>query len=184
MNGTWMRVGMAAALVVALATIAAAWADEPVRSGVAAGPHEAYQIVCEILEDTSWMDEGIMHIRNRKLASVVISDSIAHAGTGTIVSSADIDTVSGHLVYAGNLEIRPEALDGHWTGVFTMLVDDDGLRGQAVLHGNGPDLDGMYVVADLVPLPPAALEGFADACGGQMPIAGTRAVGAYYRLRP
>ena len=65
-----------------------------------------------------------------------------------------------------------------------MLVDDDGLRGQSVLHGNGPDLGGMYVVADLAPLPPAQLEGFADACGGRAPIAGTRAVGAYVRLRP
>jgi len=184
MNGTWMRIGWAAALVVALGAIAAAWANDPVESGVVAGPHEAYQIVCEILEDESWMDDGIMHIRNRRLASVVISDSIAHAGTGTIVSSADIDTVSGHMVYTGTLEIRPEALDGHWGGVWTILIDDAGLRGQAMLHGNGPDLDGWYVVADLTPLPPAVLETFADACGGQAPIAGTRAVGAYYRLRP
>ncbi len=185
MNGTRLHLGSALALLVAVVGTALVLAvDEPGEGAVMAGPHEAYQIVCAILEDESWTDDGIMHIRNRKLASVVISDSIAHAGVGTIVSSADIDTVSGHLVYAGTLEIRPEALDGSWSGVFFMLIDDAGLRGQAVLHGNGPDLDGMYVVSDLTPLPPAELEGFASACGGSPAIAGTRAVGTYHRLRP
>ncbi len=184
MNRYWVHVGVALALLVAVQGAAPVPAVDPAQSSVMAGPHEAYQIVCAILEDESWMDDGIMHIRNRRLASVVISDHVAHAGTGTIVSSADIDTVSGHMVYAGTLEIRPEALDGHWSGVFTMLIDGGGLRGQAVLHGNGPDLDGMYVVSDLAPLPPTELERFAEACGGNPPVAGTRAVGAYYRLRP
>ena len=184
MNRTRIPMGLALALLVAVHSSALVLAVDPIEGSVMTGPHEAYQIVCAILEDESWTDDGIMHIRNRRLASVVISDSSAHAGTGTIVSSADIDTVSGHMVYAGTLEIRPEALDGYWSGVFSMLVDDDGLRGQAVLHGNGPDLEGMYVVSDLTPLPPARLEGFAAACDGNPPIAGTHAVGAYYRLRP
>ena len=184
MNRKRAIIGLALALFVTVHSAAPLQAVDPIESSVMAGPHEAYQIVCAILEDESWMHDGIMHIRNRRLASVVISDSIAHAGTGTIVSSADIDTVSGHMVYAGTLEIRPDALDGFWSGVFTILIDDDGLRGQAVLHGNGPDLEGMYVVSDLTPLPPARLEGFAAACDGNPPIAGTHAVGAYYRLRP
>ena len=184
MNRACMHMGVALALIVAVQSTGPVLAVDPIEGSVMAGPHEAYQIVCAILEDESWMDDGMMHIRNRRLASVVISDSIAHAGTGTIVSSADIDTVSGHMVYAGSLEIRPEALDGYWSGVFTILIDDDGLRGQAVLLGNGPDLEGMYVVSDLAPLPPAQLEGFAAACDGNPPIAGTRAVGAYFRLRP
>ena len=184
MNRKRTFMGLALALFVAVHSAALVLAVDPVEGSVMAGPHEAYQIVCAILEDESWMDDGIMRIRNRRLASVVISDDIAHAGTGTIESSAAIDTVSGHMVYAGTLEIRPEALDGYWSGVFTMLVDDDGLRGQAVLHGNGPDLEGMYVLSDLAPLPPAQLAGFAAACDGNPPIAGTRAVGAYFRLRP
>ncbi|MFN2323554.1 MAG: hypothetical protein ABR510_11425 [Trueperaceae bacterium] len=184
MKRTWVWLGMVLVSVAAMGFLVAVWAEDPIATGVVAGPHEAHQIVCAILEDDSRMDDGIMHIRNRKLASVVLSDHVAHAGTGTIVSSADIDTVNGRFVYAGNLEIRPDALDGYWTGVFTMVMDGDGLRGQSVLHGNGPDLEGLYVVADLTPLPPAELAGFADACGGNPPIAGTRAVGAYYRLRP
>jgi hypothetical protein len=53
-----------------------------------------------------------------------------------------------------------------------------------VLLGNGVDLDGMFVVSTITPLPPAQLETFAYACGGRAPIAGTYAVGAYHRLRP
>ena len=184
MHGTGARTGLALALIVALSALASVWADTAAQAVVVEGPHEAYQIVCEILEDESWLDDGIMHIRNRRLASVVISDHVAHAGTGTIVSSADIDTQSGRMVYAGTLEIRPEALDGYWSGTWTMLVDDTGLQGQAVLLGNGVDLDGMFVVSTITPLPPAQLETFAYACGGRAPIAGTHAVGAYHRLRP
>ena len=185
MKRAWMRSLLALAVVVAAGFLAAVWADDPVASdAVVAGPHEAYQIVCAILEDESWTEDGVMHIRNRKLASVVISESVAHAGTGSIVSSADVDTVTGHMVYLGNLEIRPDALDGYWSGVWTMLLDADGLRGQAMLLGNGPDLDGLYIVSDIAPLPPDVLATYAYACGGNPPIAGTHAVGAYYRLRP
>ncbi len=184
MNGTWTRMALAAVLVVAFSTLAAVLADDPVDRGVVAGPHEAYQITCETLEDDSWVDDGIMHVRNRKMASVVISDHVAHAGTGTVISSADIDTSNGRLVQSGTFEIRPEAIDGTWTGVFTMLIDDDGPQGRAMAHGNGPDLEGMYVVSELTPLSPAELEGFADACGGSPPIGGKHAVGTYYRLRP
>ncbi len=185
MKRAWMRSVLVLAAVVAAGFLAWVWADDPVASdSVVAGPHEAYQIVCAILEDDSWTEDGVMHVRNRKLASVVVSENVAHAGTGTIISSADIDTVNGHMVYTGTLEIRPDALDGYWTGVFTMVRDADGLRGQSVLLGNGPDLDGLYVVADLAPLPPPELATFAETCGGNPPIAGSHAVGAYYPLRP
>lgn len=184
MQRTWVRTGLVLAAIVVLGALTAVLADTAAQSAVGPGPHEAYQIVCEILEDEMWMDDGIMHIRNRRLASVVISDHAAHAGTGAIVSNGDIDTVSGRLVYTGTLEIRPAALDGHWSGSWTIVNDGTGPNGQVVLLGNGPDLDGMYVVSSLTPLPPAVLETFADACGGRTPIAGTHAVGAYHRLRP
>ena len=183
MRGPWARTGLALALIVALSALASVWADTAAQGAVEVGPHEAYQIVCEILEDESWMDDGVMHIRNRRLASVVISDHAAHAGTGTIVSNGDHDTQGGHMVYAGTLEIRPDALDGYWAGSWSMVMDADGLRGQAVLLGNGA-FDGMYIVSAITPLPPAQLETFAYACGGRAPIAGTHAVGAYHRLRP
>lgn len=184
MRRSWTRTAFALTALLLLAARTTVLADDAAHSVVEPGPFEAYQIVCEILEDESWMDDGIMHIRHRMLASVVVSDQAAHAGTGTIVSSGDIDTVNGTFVYAGTLEIRPDAFDGHWSGTWNMLLDGAaGLRGQAVLLGNGA-FDGMYVVSSLAPLPPAQLETFAAACGGRAPIAGSYALGAYHRLRP
>lgn len=110
MHGPWARTGQVLALIVASSALASVWAEAAGQGVVPEVPHEACPIMCEIREDERLTDDGIMDIRDRRLAGVVVSDHVAHAGTGTIVSIGDIDAQSGRMVYAGKLEIRPEVL--------------------------------------------------------------------------
>lgn len=178
-----VRVGLAfavLALSIAAVVVAAGHADV-VDVGES---FTAHNLACRLLDEDVWVEDGIRHVRGRVSASVVLSESPSHAGTGTLVANADVDTETGHGTFHGALEIRPIAFDGYWAGQWAVVVDADGSRGQAVLLGHGPDLEGLYVVSDLVFLPPDVRAEFASACGGDVPFAGTRAVATVHRLMP
>ena len=174
-------------LVLALAA-AMAWVMLfPVASPVAAGANreifEAYNIVCPpIVSQKMWVsDDGILHIRERVLNSVVSSASIYHNGTGQIISNANIDLVTMYGEYHGTLAIYPTAINGYWAGSWVLQITPAGQNGHARLQGYG-DLEGWQIKAELTYLPPSVLAGFSVLCGGTQPLAGTRTNG--YILKP
>jgi hypothetical protein len=165
------------ALVLALAVLFLA--ARPATAGTVRHEFDAYNLACTIVsQDRMWTsDDGIMHVQNRVLASVVQSDSPYHNGTGQITSSVNMFP-SGYLTYHGMLEIYPAAYPGnHWAGHFAIQINEDGAGGIARLQGYGPDLDGLLVKADLTPLPPPVLAGFLVCPGGTAPIAGVHSHG-------
>jgi hypothetical protein len=142
-------------------------------------PMDNYNIACTIHSQTMWVSEDgkILHIRNRVITGAVESDGDYHEGATYIVSNANIDLTTGYGNYWGTLEIYPYAYpDGHWAGHWVMHVNEGQNGGIARLQGYD-ELDGLLTKSDLTPLPPDQLPNYAYLCGGNLPIAGTHAVG-------
>lgn len=134
-----------------------------------------YNIACSIESQNFWVsDDGVVHIRDRVLTSVVTSDSEYHAGPGHIYANANIsDPATGIGTYFGSLDIYPTAhSDGYWFGHWSMQITENGYHGIARLKGYG-SLEGMSSFASLAPLPPQVLANFKSLCGGNQPVAGT-----------
>jgi hypothetical protein len=107
----------------------------------------------------------------------VDSDSAYHEGTTRMVANANIDLTTGYGNYWGTLEISPYAYtEGHWSGHWSMQVNEGKVGGIARLHGYG-ELDGLLSKADLAPIPPPFLPPYAYLCNDTTPVSGAHAVG-------
>jgi hypothetical protein len=169
------RLSMALALVAFLAMGIASVGVSPAVAGTVTVDTEAYNVVCEVLDfGTYWVSEdGVHHLRNRVLRSVVISENEYHNGTGKIYANFNMDPAAGVMTYFGNLEIHPADFpDNYWAGSYTIQIVPSGADGIARLKGYGSDLAGWKIRSNLTPLTPAELAGFAYACDGNTPISG------------
>lgn len=169
------------AAVVIMVAIAVALVVHPAAAGVTRVDFENYNIACSIVSQTVWFsDDGVVHVRDRVLNSVVTSTSEYHAGPGHIYGNANItDPLTGIGSYFGTLDIYPTAHpDGYWFGNWTMEITQNGSQGIARLKGYG-SLDGMLSFASLTPLTPTELANYKILCGGTQPVAGTYVLGYY-----
>ena len=183
MNKNIIRSSLILALITAITWVMLFPVVTPAAASANRETFEAYNIVCPpIVRQKMWVsDDGILHIRDRVLNSVVQSTSMYHAGTGQIISNANIDPATGYGEFHGTLTIYPTAVDGYWAGSWVLQITSAGQNGHARLQGYG-DLEGWQIKAELTYLPPPVLAGFSDLCGGTQPIAGTRSNG--YILKP
>lgn len=171
------RISLVLPLLIAFALVTASLVASPAAAGTTRTDFVAYNIVCEILDPgVFWVDEdGIQHLRDRVLRSVVISDNEYHNGTGKIYPNFNFDPVAGVMTYFGTLEIYPAAFeDNYWAGSWSLQVVPNRASGIARLKGYGSDFSGWLIKSNLTPLTPAELAGFAYACGGSVPISGVR----------
>ncbi|MGC9333815.1 MAG: hypothetical protein ACP5JJ_06695 [Anaerolineae bacterium] len=177
MKGTILRWSLVLALVAILAMFGAPLAARPAAAATIRIPIDNYNVNCVILSQTTpWVEDGILHIRDRVMSGVVESDGPYHQGTGHMVANANIDLATLYGSYWGTLEIYPDAYpDGHWAGSFAMQVNEGRAAGIARLQGYG-SLNGLATKSDLVPLTPAQLADYAYLCSGK-PISGAHAVG-------
>jgi hypothetical protein len=177
MKGSILRWSLILALVAILAMFGAPLAISPVAAGTIRIPVDNYNVNCAILSQTMWISEGgILHIRDRVMEGMVLSDGDYHQGTGHMVANANINLATMYGSYWGTLEIYPDAYpDGHWAGSFAMQVNEGKASGIARLQGYG-ELNGLATKSELTPLMPAELAAYADLCGGP-PISGAHAVG-------
>jgi hypothetical protein len=167
--------------VVTIAVISLALIVHPAAAEATRVDFVNYNIACSIQSQNMWVSEGgIVHIRNRVLASVVTSTSDYFAGPGHIYSNANIfDPATGIGTYFGALDIYPtDHSDGYWAGNWSIQITATGYQGIARLKGYG-SLEGMSVFSSLTPLSPPVLATFANLCGGNQPVAGTSVVGYY-----
>jgi hypothetical protein len=164
---------------VVLVLLALFLAAKPAAAGTDWMEFEAFNIQCSV-EDPGeqWVsDDGILHIRDMVYRAVVVSESPTHNGTARIVASVNRDLATGFLTLHSTLEIHPVAYpDGYWSGVSSMQINDGRAGGIARLRGYG-ELEGRLIKAELTPLPPQVLAGFAYACDGNMPLGGVRSQG-------
>ena len=183
MNKKVFRSSLVLALIIALAWVMLFPVATPAAAGADRETFEAYNIVCPpIVSQKMWVsDDGILHIRDRVLNSVVQSTSMYHDGTGQIISNANIDPATGYGEFHGTLAIYPAAVEGYWAGSRVLQITSAGQNGHARLKGHG-ELEGWQIKAELTYLPPPVLAGFSSLCGGIQPIAGTRSNG--YILKP
>lgn len=175
MKTSMFRLSMTLALVAFFAMGIAPVGVNPAIAGTVTVDTEAYNVVCEILDlGTFWVSEdGVQHLRDRVLRSVVISENEYHNGTGKIYANFNMDPATGVMTYFGNLDIYPAAYpENYWAGSFNMQIVPSGASGIARLMGYGSDLSGWKIKSNLTPLTPAELAGFAYACGGKIPISG------------
>jgi hypothetical protein len=176
MKGTLSRMSLILALVGILFMVGAPQAAGPVAAATLRIPFDNYNVNCAILSQTMWVEDGILHIRNRVMEGVVLSDGPYHQGTGHMVANANIDLATFYGSYWGTLEIYPEAYpEGYWAGSFSMQVNEGKVGGIARLQGFGV-LNGYAAKSELSPLMPAQLAEYAYLCGGP-PISGAHAVG-------
>ena len=177
MKSTILRWSLILALVAVLALLNAPLAVSPVAAATIRIPFDNYNVNCTILSQTMWVEDGILHIRNRVMEGAVESDGPYHQGTGHMVANANIHLATGYGTYWGTLEIYPDDYpDGYWAGSWSMQVNRGHAGGIARLQGYG-QLDGLSSKAELSPLTPPELEAFADLCGGNTPVSGAHAGG-------
>jgi hypothetical protein len=179
-----LRLSLVLALVVAAVMAAGTMAIRPAAAGTIRIPIDNYNVNCTILSQTMWVEDGILHIRNRVMEGLVFSDSDTHTGTGSMVANANIDLATGYGNFWGTLEIYPDAYpEGHWAGSFSMQVNEGHSSGIARLQGYG-ELNGLSTKAALAPLTPGELASYAEACNCPVPpgpfpcpVSGANAVG-------
>lgn len=163
------------AVLVLLALFLAA---KPAAAGTDWMEFEAFNIQCSV-EDPGeqWVsDDGILHVRDIVYRAVVVSESPTHNGTARIVS-VNRDPSTGFMALHSTLESYPVAYpDGYWAGVSSLQINEGHASGIARLRGYG-ELEGRLIKAELTPLPPPVLAGFADACDGNLPLGGVRSQG-------
>ena len=177
MKSTLSRWSLILAVVAVLAVVNSPLAASPAADGTIRTPFDNYNVNCVIHSQTMWVEDGVLHIRNRVMSGVVQSDGPYHQGTGRMVANANIDLATMYGNYWGTLEIHPTAYpEGHWAGSFSMQVTEGKVGGKARLQGYG-SLDGLASKSDLAPLMPTQLAAKADLCGGNQPISGAHAVG-------
>ena len=175
MKNNIVRLSLIVALVVVLGLVSAL-AVSPAVAATIRTPFENYNINCTVLSQTMWVEDGILHIRNRVMEGVVLSDGPYHEGTGHMVANANIDLTTMYGSYWGTLDIQPDAYpDGHWVGSWALQVNEGKTGGIARMQGYG-ELNGLSAQSELTPLTPDELAGYAYLCGGQ-PISGANAVG-------
>ena len=177
MKSTISHLSLVLALVAVLGMVNAPLAATPAVAATIRIPFDNYNINCVILSQTMWVEDGILHIRDRVMEGRVESDGDYHTGRGAMVANANIDLATGYGTYHGTLEIYPDAYpDGHWAGSWSMQVTPGKASGIARLQGYG-ELNGLSSKADLSPLMPAGLPAFAHLCDGNTPVSGAHAVG-------
>jgi len=177
MKSTVLRWSLVLALVAVLVMVSAPLGARPVAAETIRIPIDNYNVNCVIVSQTPpWVEDGILHIRNRDMTGYVLSNSDTHEGTGHMVANANIELATGYGSYWGTLEIYPYAYpDGYWAGSFSMQVNEGKVGGKARLQGYG-SLNGLATKSDLMPLTPDQLGDYAYLCGGP-PISGAHAVG-------
>ena len=171
------RISLVLPLLIAFALVTASLVASPAAAGTTRTDLVAHNIVCEVLDwGVFWVDEdGIQHLRDRVLRSVVISDNEYHNGTGKIYPNFNFDPVAGVMTYFGTLEIYPTAFkDNYWAGSFSLQVVPSRASGIARLQGYGEELNGLSIKSNRTPLTYDQLTEFAYACGGEQPISGVR----------
>ena len=131
MNKKVFRSSLVLALIVALAWVMLFPVATPAAAGADRETFEAYNIVCPpIVSQKMWVsDDGIVHIRDRVLNSVVSSASEYHNGTGQIISNANIDSATGYGEFHGSLAIYPTAKNGYWAGSWVLQITPAGQSG-------------------------------------------------------
>ncbi|HSF79672.1 MAG TPA: hypothetical protein VLA49_00460 [Anaerolineales bacterium] len=181
MKTTKLHIKLIFSVAIITAMISMALMVYPASAEATRVEFQNYNIACTITSQTLWVsDDGIVHIRDRVLNSVVTSNSNYFAGPGHIFANANIsDPVNGIGTYFGTLDIYPTAYpEGHWFGHWSMQITENGYQGIARLKGYG-DLEGMLSFSKLTPLPPTVLANFKGLCGGNQPVAGTYVEGYY-----
>jgi hypothetical protein len=164
-------------IVAGLAIVATFLAANPASARTIRTDFDNYNVNCTIVSQTMWVEDGILHIRDRDMFGVVESDGPYHQGTGHMLMNANIDLATGYGNFWGSLEIYPDAFpNGYWAGTASMVVNEGNVGGIARLQGYG-ELSGLLAQSELAPLTPAELESFAYLCGGNQPVSGAHAVG-------
>jgi len=174
MKKLWRLVLVLVAVFAALTAFASA---NPATAATTRVPFNNININCDIVSQTMWVEDGILHIRDRIMEGAVDSDGDYHEGSTRMVANANIDLATGYGSYWGTLEIYPNAYpEGYWSGHWSVQVNKGKVGGIARLKGYG-EIDGLLSKADLTPIPPPLLPTYAYLCNGSTPVSGAHAVG-------
>ena len=173
------RMSLVLALVAILAVVTVSLSASPVAAGTTRIPIVNYFISCEqVAVERVWVEDGVKHVRGRELAAEVRSNEDFHAGSATNWANANVILATGYGTFWGELEMRPDAYPGGWwEGHFAIQGLPGDQTGIARLKGYG-DLAGYLTKTEVKHMSGAALHAqFPDACGGNVPLGGSRAEG-------
>lgn len=173
------RLRLVLALAAMLVMVSAPLVVSPVAAKTIRIPIVNHFISCEQVGiERVWTEGGVRHVRGRELAAEVRSNEDFHAGSATNWANANVILATGYGTFWGELEMHPDAYPGSgWTGHFAIQGLPGDQTGIARLKGYG-DLAGYLTKTEVKHMSgPALLAEFPDACGGNMPLGGSRAEG-------
>ena len=179
MRSTVARLSLILALAAVLAMLGAPLAVGSAAAGTTWIPIENYFLSCTVVSvEKVWTEGGVMHVRGRELAGEVISDREFHTGPATNWANANVNLETGYATFHGKLEMRPTAFpEGWWEGNFSIQGLPGEQTGIARLKGYGT-MEGYLTKTAVTHMPGWKLHDlFPEACGGNEPIGGSRAVG-------
>jgi hypothetical protein len=184
MKKTITQISLIITLVAVVFILSGQVTARPVEAQTTRIPIVNYFLSCEeVTVERAWVADGVKHVRGRYLVGEVISTEAYHTGPAVNIANANVVMATKHGTFFGKLEMRPEAYpDGWWEGSFTIQGLPGDQTGIARLKGYG-SLEGYSTKTVVTHMSGPALQAlFPDACGGSMPLGGSRAEG--YVLLP
>ncbi|MEN8241195.1 MAG: hypothetical protein ABFS17_04695 [Chloroflexota bacterium] len=177
------RLGMSVSLAAVIAIVFGLTAAQPVAADdLDKIPIENYFISCEEVSiEKAWVADGTKIVRGRLLNGQVVSNEDFHTGPATNLANANVNLETMRGMFFGQLNMSPEAYpEGGWVGWFFIQGVPGDQTGVDGLRGTG-SLAGYYTKSTVRHMPPDKLhELFPEACGGEMPVGGSRAEGYVY----
>lgn len=167
------------ALVAILVVVFVSCSASPATAETTQIPIVNHFVSCEqVSVESTWTEDGVKHVRGRHLEADVISTEEYHTGLGTNWANANIVLETNHGTFWGELVMDPDAYpDGWWEGSFSIRGLPGEQIGVARLKGYG-SLAGYSTKTQVTHMSGQKLhELFPDACGGNVPLGGSRAEG-------
>ncbi|MEN8241196.1 MAG: hypothetical protein ABFS17_04700 [Chloroflexota bacterium] len=174
------RISLLVSLAAVIAIVVGLSAAQPAAAaGTTRIPIENNFISCEVASiDRVWVEDGVKHVRGKLVYAEVRSNENYHVGPATNLSNANIELATMYGTFNGKVEMFPDAYpDGGWEGTFVAQGVVGFHTGTSQLKGTG-SLKGYKTKLVFSHISGPALHAmFPDACGGNMPLGGTSAVG-------
>ena len=180
MNKTIVRKSLVVTLAAVLIIVTTSLAVQPAAAnGTIVVPIENNFISCQQVSiDRVWVDDGVRHIRGRLLHGEVRSNEDFHPGFATNLIDVNWDLTTGLATFHGEVTMYPDAYpNGGWEGIFNAQGLMGQQTGKSVLKGTG-SLKGYLTMLEFTHLSGPEIHAlYPDACGGNMPLGASQAVG-------
>lgn len=109
----------------------------PVQAGSKQVSFSALDATCSVTPGAQWISRDVLHVRgevdNKRMAS---ANSLVN-GTNTVITNYDINLSNGNGSGWGTFVLRPDNVNGAWTGGFAGYIAAGVFSGHGTASGTG-----------------------------------------------